>query len=343
MQDVEIDLSNIDLSSQQGIRLQKIADSCREVFNEIDKARLKWEPNDVRDLRNRICSNISILNAFNGRITRDNVTALLKAKTNEQHQIYLDWLSPAVYATQQCDYISRRQPETGEWFLESPEFQTWLEKPQQTLFCPGIPGAGKTILSSVVIDELESRYGNNRDIGVAYIYCSFYRNDDRIQKPECLFASILRQLAQGLFPVPHIIQALYEKHRLKGTQPSVEEMSRALPLIAIHFSRLFIVIDALDECRFTAMSRVLNDIFCLQATHNVNLLATARFIPEIMTRFLGKPTKEIRGSKPDVMRYLRANLNKLPAFVSRNLQLQQEILIGITNAVDGMEEVTESY
>ncbi|KAB8238207.1 uncharacterized protein BDW43DRAFT_321254 [Aspergillus alliaceus] len=259
MRDVEVDLSNTDLSNQQEIELQKIADSCRQVFNEFEQVasqycelsescslkrvwkRLKWEPNNVCDLRNRICSNICVLIAFNGRITRDRVTALLKNRTNEHHQIYLDWLSPTVYATQQCDCISRRQPETGEWLL-----------PQQTLFCPGIPGAGKTILSSVVIEELESRYGDNRDIGVAYISCSFQTIDDRIQHPECLFASILRQLVQGV-----------------------------------------------DECRFTAMSRLLDEIFGLQATNDVNLLATARFIPGITAKFLGKPTKEIRASKPD--------------------------------------------
>ncbi|KAE8386109.1 hypothetical protein BDV23DRAFT_187582 [Aspergillus alliaceus] len=70
------------------------------------------------------------------------------------------------------------------------------------------------------------------------------------------------------------------------------------------------------------MSRLLDEIFGLQATNDVNLLATARFIPGITAKFLGKPTKEIRASKPDVMRYLSDNQNKLPSFVSRTLQLQ---------------------
>jgi hypothetical protein len=278
VQDVEVDISNIDLSSQQDIELQKIAGSCRTVLTEIETTisqycglntshgirrvwkRLKWEPDDVRDLRNRVCSNISILNAFNGRITRDNVVELLKHKNNEERQMCLDWLSPSVYATQQCDYI-RRQPGTGEWLLKSPKFQAWSEMSHQTLFCPGIPGAGKTILASVVIDELDSRYGNNRDVGIAYLYCSFQRHDDHSQKPESLLASILRQLAQGLSSMPDSVGALYEKHRAKGTRPSVDEISKALRSIAGHFSRFFIVIDALDECPFPAISRLLDEIF----------------------------------------------------------------------------------
>jgi len=32
--------------------------------------RLRWEPDDVKDLRSRISSNISLLNAFNGQLTK---------------------------------------------------------------------------------------------------------------------------------------------------------------------------------------------------------------------------------------------------------------------------------
>jgi hypothetical protein len=46
--------------------------------------------------------------------------------------------------------------------------------------------------------------------------------------------------------------------------------------------------------------------------------------------------QEIRAANPDVMRYLSANLYRLPSFVTRNPQLQQEITAGITDAVDGM-------
>lgn len=242
--------------------------------------RLQWEPDDVRDLRNRVCSNISILNAFYGRITQVNVMELLKHKTNEQHKTCLDWLSSTTHAKQQSDYISRHQPGTGDWFLDSPEFRTWIEMPQQTLFCPGIPGAGKTILASVVIDELESQYGINHDVGIAYFYCNYQHIDDQSQKLENLLAAILRQLVQGLFPIPDTVHGLHKKHRTKGTRPSVEEMTKVLRSTVAHFSRLFIVIDALDECLITTISRLLDEIFGLQMKNDLSFLATARFIPE---------------------------------------------------------------
>src|SRR5437016_1822632 len=80
---------------------------------------------------------------------------------------------------QQSDFINRRQAETGQWLLDSPKFHLWLKADKQTLFCPGIPGAGKTILTSIVVDELTTRFGNDKSIGVAYIYCNFRRQDEQ--------------------------------------------------------------------------------------------------------------------------------------------------------------------
>ena len=63
------------------------------------------------------------------------------------------------------------------------------------LFCPGIPGAGKTILTSIVVDDLTTRFSNDPSVGIAYVYCNFRRRDE--QKAEELFASLLKQLMQG--------------------------------------------------------------------------------------------------------------------------------------------------
>ena len=67
----------------------------------------------------------------------------------EENTAILDWLTPIDYAPQQNDFIDRLQEGTGQWLLNSNEFKTWLNQNQQTLFCPGIPGAGKRSLSSL--------------------------------------------------------------------------------------------------------------------------------------------------------------------------------------------------
>lgn len=353
MTDVKIDLHNTSLSSQQGNQLQEIAASCNNVLSGIEKTierysainaphsfkrvckRLRWEPDDARDHRNRLCSNIGLLNAVNGRITRDGVLELLQHKNSEEEEKCLEWLSPPYYAIQQSDLVGRRQRGTGVWFLETPEFRTWVQL-SQTLFCPGIPGAGKTMLASAVVDELEDRFGNDGDVGIAYLFCSFEHYEGQMQKPESLLASILRQLAQGLFSVPDSVMSLFNKHKAKGTRPSFNEVVNALRSVASVLSRVFIVVDALDECGIVTITRILDVLYDLQKSNNLSILATSRFIPEIMVMFESKSTLEIRATKPDVITYLNANINKLPAFVSRNPELRQKITNDIANSVNGM-------
>ncbi|KAJ5899947.1 hypothetical protein N7495_004691 [Penicillium taxi] len=187
------------LSNKQRAELQEIADGCQNFLTEIEKTiesymelklnqgvgknavkrvwkRLKWELDEIHSLRSRLSSNIILLNAFNGHITQGNITKLVQYQDCRERRAILDWLSPvSAYATQQNDYKSRRQTGTGQWLLESPEFRTWVMNPKQTLFCPGIPGAGKTILTSAVIEELHARFGNNSDI-VLHIFSAITSN-----------------------------------------------------------------------------------------------------------------------------------------------------------------------
>ncbi|KAF4816976.1 Ankyrin-1 [Colletotrichum siamense] len=73
----------------------------------------------------------------------------------------LEWLkglTPIDYGSQQSDFLRKRQYGTGEWFIRSKEYCAWVAIAGQTLFCPGIPGAGKTIMSSIVIDDIDKRF-----------------------------------------------------------------------------------------------------------------------------------------------------------------------------------------
>lgn len=43
-------------------------------------------------------------------------------------------------------------------WLDSHEFQEWLNNSKQTLFCPGIPEAGKTVITAIVVNHLGTRF-----------------------------------------------------------------------------------------------------------------------------------------------------------------------------------------
>ena len=125
-------------------------------------------------------------------VVLDNVEAMRsKLDRNEDLEI-LNWLTPIDYGPQQSDFIQRRQEGTGTWLLHTTEFNIWLDRRNKTLFCSGIPGAGKTILTSIVVDYLCSKYQTNFNVGIAYLYCNFRQQQQ--QKPEDLLLSLLKQL-----------------------------------------------------------------------------------------------------------------------------------------------------
>ena len=263
----------------------------------------------------------------------------MKSKLDRDEDIeVLNWLTPVNYAPQQRDYIGRRQAGSGQWLLDSKEFQIWLKTDKQTLFCPGIPGAGKTILASIVVDYLCSQTRKNLNVGIACLYCNFRRREE--QKAEDLFASLLKQLTRELPSVPNSVKALHKTHIKDQTRPSFNEISGALQSVTAMYSRVFIIVDALDECQTSddCRTRFLSELFNLQKWQRINILATSRVIPEIVDQFKGSMSLEIRASREDVERYLEHYIRhkQLPSFVRQNPSLQEEIKTGILKAVDGM-------
>jgi len=291
--------------------------------------------NPGRDTRSKLTCTSKITLATQGEVVRLHIRQDMRER-HEEDQAILNWLTPIDYATQQEDFISRRQEGTGQWLMDSEEFQIWLKTDKQTLFCPGIPGAGKTILTSIVVKELTTRFSNNPTIGIAYIYCNFRRQDE--QKIDDLLASLLKQLAETQLSLPGIIKELYNRHKTKRTRPSLDEISGSLQAVIALYSRVFLIIDALDECQISdsCRPRFLSNIFDIQAKTGANLFATSRFISDITDIFTKGTVLEIRASDQDVQRYVHGHLSQLPTFVSSRSKLQEEITTEITRAVEGM-------
>lgn len=248
----------------------------------------------------------------------------------------LNWLTSTDYGPQQSDFFKRRQQGTGEWFLASEPYLTWLNQGNQTLFCPGIPGAGKTIITSIVINDLLDRFRNEVTVGIAYIYFNFRRNDE--QDISHLLASILKQLVQGQSSLPEGIQKLYNTHETQRTRPSDDEILQATRSVATTYSQVFVILDALDECQITdaRRSKFLSVIFNLQTATEVNLFATSRPIQDIKQQFQDCITQEILASDGDIGRYVQGHMSELPGFILGRPDIQQEIKEGIIKAVNGM-------
>ena len=360
------------LTQKHIVDLQDNLHACKNLLNDLDKTldkyqmldesrpktlsaksqriwkRLKWEPADIKELRTRLASNTSLLNAFLGtiaismtRATQAGVDRVDSHQVEQRHSQILDWLSPDDFFVQQADLFRRCKEGTGQWLLSSHEFKLWLRGERPTLFCPGIPGAGKTMLTSLVVHNLQEKFGHDASVGIACIYCNFKQQVD--QKVDHLLASLLKGLLQGQTNVPQDVELLRQRHKSKGSRPSIIELSDTIKAITRDWSRIFLVIDALDECTGAGTrSRLLNEITSLQNHVNVSFFATSRFIPDILEEFNGQLTLEIRATDGDVSAYITDRMTELPAFVRRNNMLQEEIVSEITAAVDGMSVISDS-
>jgi len=150
----------------------------------------------------------------------------------EYRQVILDWLTPIDYAPKQSDIFRGRQKGTGQWLLDSDIFKNWASQSKQTLFCPGIPGAGKTVITSIIVEHLLTEFQNDINIGIAYIYCNYKQQQE--QKLVDLLKSLLKQLVQKQPSMLESIKSLYERHRDDRTSPSLDEISRVLYSVKIY-------------------------------------------------------------------------------------------------------------
>jgi len=269
---------------------------------------------------------------------QEGVNKLLCSQENREHDTILEWLTPIDYAPQQNHFINRRQEGTGQWLLDSSEFQEWLRQEKWTLFCPGIPGAGKTIITSIIVEYFQTKFINDTGIGIAYIYCSYQPQQE--QKPEDLLSSLLKQLTQKRPVMPPDVKHLYEHHRTNGTRPLFDEIVKVLHSTIKLFSRVFIVIDALDEYHASnnkGLKRLLSGVFSLQHQSRLNLLVTSRFVAEITSQFEGCVLKEIQAQEDDVLRYVNGRIPELlRSQVSKHPDIHDTIRRGIVKAADGM-------
>ncbi len=130
----------------------------------------------------------------------------------------------------------------------------WVETDEQTLFCSGIPGAGKTILTSIVIEELTTCFLDNEIIEIVYLCFNFRRQEE--QKIDNLLLSLLKQLAECLPSIPTSMKDLYNRHRNNRRRPLLDEVSKAIQSVTALYSRvLLLLIHSMNTERLQAAGR----------------------------------------------------------------------------------------
>ena len=293
--------------------------------------------NDHKGLSEAIQRDVLSLHDSVGEvITGIDELKLSQKKRNEDLETtkILAWLSPLNFWTVQQDIFGRRQEGTGTWLLDNDIFQSWLHGTERVLWCSGIPGAGKTILASTVVNYLEQNFIQT-DVGIAYIFFNYKEQEQTFIN---LISSLLRQLMQQEGKIPEDIIGLHRSHSNKGTRPSVAEYSKLLQSKVMALSTVFIIVDALDECD-EGKTRVGFLAELRNLLPHIRLLVTSRPLVSIERSFEDDARLEIRAHDEDVKRYLRARIQKEPRLIQHvkaDPTLEEQIITIITEKAQGM-------
>ncbi|PQE21865.1 ankyrin repeat protein [Rutstroemia sp. NJR-2017a BVV2] len=173
---------------------------------------------------------------------------------------------------------------TGEWLLQSLEYRRWKENPRSFLWLQGLPGAGKTVLCSTVVEDVQEFCSSNSSHLVAFYYFSF--SDSQKQTTTNFLRSILAQMIKQSNKAFHTAAPLYDD--TDDPEPQLDALKVMLRAMIAAHGCVFIVADALDECPgVTAaederqlVSETLEEIISWQLD-SLHLMITSRKIADL--------------------------------------------------------------
>ena len=226
------------------------------------------------------------------------------------------------------------QKDTGGWLLADPAYVDWRDRPNSFLWLQGFAGCGKTILCSTVINDITRHTASRTQAALAFYYFDF-TNDVKTKTLSCL-RSIILQLAEQTADTTSL-QALQRAYAM-GTPP-IQEFLDVLKSILCKHDRVYVVVDALDECTDQEeLFDLLNSIrdWRLEC---LSILVTSRNEPDIRECLHPASKQEIylRNSAvdKDIRRFIIETLQK-----DKRLQdwsdIFPEIEEALTNGAHGM-------
>ncbi|KAH6867720.1 hypothetical protein BKA70DRAFT_1211630 [Coprinopsis sp. MPI-PUGE-AT-0042] len=259
-------------------------------------------------------------------LSTDKVTILIEVR---------DWLSAVNFRKIQAENFSKGAPGTGMWFIMSPAFQRLLKSKYGILWGTGMPGAGKTILASLVISYLDNRAASSEapgisDCSIAYVYC-------RYTEPlsvEDILAALVRQLLERYNFLLEVVEPMFAKHKFLDTRPSISELLSVLRDFTRRFKSNFYVLDGLDE----ALSHSRFDLLQALTSIRGHFVIFSRPLDLLKSSVPEATFVNIAAHGNDIELYVKQQIAKTPLLqdiiASRNLE--PEVVHKIVHKAHGM-------
>lgn len=172
-----------------------------------------------------------------------------KMASTQRYAEIMAWVCP--YNTDPFDNyhaaLKSRQPGTGDWLAKSESFQAWSQHDHGLFWLRGLPGCGKTVLTSTVVEYIQNSLTSKDDgITLAYFYID-YRDPAKQNLDACLATLVRQMIDQNPKGIAKLERLKEQKQRSLSQNLTTNEYIGILQILASLQTKAYVVIDALDE------------------------------------------------------------------------------------------------
>ncbi|KAH6892719.1 hypothetical protein BKA70DRAFT_1201196 [Coprinopsis sp. MPI-PUGE-AT-0042] len=205
--------------------------------------------------------------------------------------------------------LGRATEGTGPCFDEWEEFCKWtsVQGALKTMWGSGMPGAGKTIFVSIVINEVEARAeASERPICVGYIY--FRYSDHTTATVRDFLLVLVKQTVERHADCLPLFEQVFARHIREKTLPSESELVQLLNRFSEVIAEMFYFLDALDE----APPDVQFDLVEMLSTLNAKVFITSRPLTHLDSCFPEAHRFSIRAQDRDLELHISKEIKHSP-------------------------------
>ncbi|KAJ3567562.1 hypothetical protein NPX13_g6720 [Xylaria arbuscula] len=264
----------------------------------------------------------------------------------------LRWISSEPYGKHHKRECETFLEGTGEWLISHPIFQQWKdESASSLLWLHGIPGSGKSKLTSLVIEDAMEAFQRQQAPSPAYFYCSRNPAEPGRSDPEKILASIVRQFSSPA-PGKPLLQPMittYQSQEDEGFPNDSLQLRDSYELLLKllnSYPTATIIIDALDECDPRTRQSLLDKLegVLRESSTLIKIFVSSRDDQDIKYKLRGYPALELSSdlNSVDIGRFVKYETKslieqgKLLQLSNRQDDLVQKIIQEVSNGAHGM-------
>ncbi|KAK0721765.1 hypothetical protein B0T26DRAFT_192499 [Lasiosphaeria miniovina] len=256
--------------------------------------------------------------------------------SSSERQDILKWLVRVDSTSNHNFALQLHESGTSDWVFQTDQWRYWLTGGKRLLWIYGIPGAGKTILASYLIETIKERCRKSTTIlpeAAAFHYC-FHARSDGDERTKCI-SSLIAQLCRQLQHIPPFLKTAHQHN-----SATLGDLMQVFNQIVLRFETVHIVIDALDEAgergRFLTL---IHSLVSSSRYTNVRVLVTSRDEIDIR-RTLEPISSHISMSNPvvddDIRRHVHSELHSDPKFLRWPPALLDQVENALIKGAKGM-------